>query len=51
MEKASKELDEELVGKDNIIDKKVDTEQKENSVVVTVTYEVIEEIGENEKIE
>ena len=51
VEKASKELDEELVGKDNIIDKKVDTEQKENSVVVTVTYEVIEEIGENEKIE
>ena len=34
-----------------IIDKNVKKEEYENSVIVTVIYSVLENIGENQKIE
>lgn len=44
-------LDERIENKDAIIDKKVTTDETENSVIVTLYYEVLEKIGESKKIE
>ena len=45
----TKEFENELPHKDNIADKNVKTVQKDNSVIVTLIYKVIEEIGEEIK--
>ena len=47
----SKQIESEIVNKESIIGKKVKTVEKENSVIVTVTYEAMESIGEKQKIE
>lgn len=44
------ELDAEIENKDAIVNKNVNTYEKEDGVDVYVTYEVLEEIGTNEKI-
>ncbi len=46
----SKQIESEIVNKESIIGKKVKTVEKENSVIVTVTYEAMESIGEKQKI-
>ena len=45
----SRDLEDELANKESIINKNVKTIQKENSVIVTLNYKVIEEIGEKKK--
>lgn len=45
----TKEFENELPNKENIEDKNVKTIQKDNSVIVTLIYKVIEEIGEEIK--
>lgn len=45
----SNQIEEQIQDKENITGKNVRTVENENSVVVTVTYEVIENIGENQK--
>lgn len=50
-EELSDQIEQEIKDKENIENKKVKTIENENAVVVTVTYEVIENIGENQKIE
>ena len=45
----TKEFENELPNKENIADKNVKTVQKDNSVIVTLIYKVIEEIGEEIK--
>ena len=47
----SYELEQKIENKEDIVDKKMDIEEFENSVVVTVKYGVLENIGENQKIE
>ena len=47
----SPEIEKEIENKDMIIDKNVKKEEYENSVIVTVIYSVLENIGENQKIE
>ena len=47
----SSELEQKIENKEDIVDKKMDIEEFENSVVVTVKYGVLENIGENQKIE
>ena len=44
-------LDEQIENKQNIVNKNVEKEEKESSVIVTLIYEVEENIGENRKIE
>ena len=51
VEDLTKILDEKIQNKDLIVDKNVETEEGENSVIVTLCYEVLEKIGENKKIE
>lgn len=51
VEDLSKEIESEILDKEKIINKNVKTKENEHSVVVTVIYEVIENIGENQKIE
>lgn len=51
VEVLSKQIESEIENKETIIGKKVKTIEKENSVIVTVTYEAMESIGENQKIE
>lgn len=51
IQELSEQLEEEIENKESIIDKKVKTEESENAVVVTVIYEAIESIGENEKLD
>ena len=46
----SPEIEKEIENKDMIIDKNVKKEEYENSVIVTVIYSVLENIGENQKI-
>lgn len=50
-EELSRQIEEEIEQKENIIGKNVKTVEGESSVVITVTYEVLEYIGENQKIE
>lgn len=47
----SSELEQKIEKKEDIVDKKMDIEEYENSVVVTVKYGVLENIEENQKIE
>ena len=51
IEELSKQIEDEIPNKENITGKNVKTVEAENLVTVTVTYEVIENIGENQKIE
>ena len=44
------ELDKEIENKENIVNKNINTYENEGSVDVYVTYEVLENIGTNEKI-
>ena len=44
------ELDNEIEDKNKIVDKVINTHEKEDGLEVVVTYEVIENIGTNEKI-
>ena len=46
----SKEIEEEIPNKEKIYKKNVNTTEEENAVIVTVIYEVLENIGENQKI-
>ena len=48
--KLQKELDNEIIEKDKIVNKNINTYEKEDGVEVYVTYEVLENIGTNEKI-
>lgn len=50
VEDLSNQIENEIQDKEKIIGKNVRTVEGENSVVVTVTYEVLENIGENQKI-
>ncbi len=50
IQELQKELDEEIENKERIVNKNINTYEKENSVDVYVTYEVLENIGTNEKI-
>ena len=45
-----KELDKEIEDKDKIVNKTINTYESEVGVDVYVTYEVLENIGTNEKI-
>ena len=44
------ELESEIENKDNIVNKNINTYENENSIDIYVTYEVLENIGTNEKI-
>lgn len=44
------ELNDEIENKDNIVNKNINTYENENGLDVYVTYEVLENIGTNEKI-
>ena len=50
-EKLSKAIEEDIANKENILEIKVDTTEQEDSVEVCVTYEVLENIENYEKIE
>ena len=50
IQELQEELDKEIENKDSIVGKNVNTYQKEDGVDVFVTYEVLENIGTNEKI-
>lgn len=50
-EELSKQLDTQIANKDSIVGRNVRIQEKENNVCVTVIYEVIETIGENQKFE
>lgn len=50
IEDLEKQLDEEIENKDKIVNKNVNAYEQEDGVDVYVTYEVLENIGTNEKI-
>ena len=50
IEELQKELDEEIENKDKIVNKNINTYEQEDGIDVYVTYEVLENIGTNEKI-
>lgn len=50
IQQIEKELEAEIENKENIINKNVNTYENENSIDIYVTYEVLENIGTNEKI-
>lgn len=50
IEKLEKELDKEIEEKETIVGKNINTYENEDSIDVYVTYEVLENIGTNEKI-
>ena len=50
IEQLQKELDEEIENKENIVNKNINFYEKEKYVEVYVTYEVLENIGTEEKI-
>lgn len=47
----SKKMEEEILESQNIFEKKVEVTENGNSVIITLIYDVLEEIGENKKIE
>ena len=49
-EKLTKELEDEIENKDNIINKQVNTYANEGYIEVEVIYEVLEKIGIKDKI-
>ena len=44
------ELEKEIKNKEKIVNKNINTYEKDDGVEVQVTYEVLENIGTNEKI-
>ncbi len=50
IEELQKQLDEEIENKDKIVNKNINAYEKEDGVDIYVTYEVLENIGTNEKI-
>ena len=50
IEELQKALDQEIENKDKIVNRNINTYEKEDGVEVFVTYEVLENIGTNEKI-
>lgn len=50
IEELQKQLDEEIENKEKIVNKNINTYEKEDGVEIFVTYEVLENIGTNEKI-
>ena len=50
IQQLQKELDDEIVDKEKIVNKNINTYEVENGIDVYVTYEVLENIGTNEKI-
>ena len=50
IEELQKELDEEIENKEKIVNKNINTYEQEDGIEVYVTYEVLENIGTNEKI-
>ena len=50
MKKLEKELNEEIKNTENIVNKQVNTYENEGYIEVEVIYEVIEQIGTEEKI-
>ena len=50
IQELKQELDEEIENKEKIINKNINTYEKQDGVEVYVTYEVLENIGTNEKI-
>ena len=50
IQELEQELDNEIEDKDKIVNKNINTYEKEDGVEVYVTYEVLENIGTNEKI-
>lgn len=50
IEELQKELDDEIENKEKIVNKIINTYEKENGIEVYVTYEVLENIGTKEKI-
>ena len=50
IKKLQDELDKEIENKESIVNKNINTYEKEDSIDVYVTYEVLENIGTNEKI-
>ena len=50
VQELEQELEQEIQDKSKIVNKHINTYEKENGLEVYVTYEVLEEIGTNEKI-
>ena len=50
IQELEEELDREIENKESIVNKQINTYEKEDCIDVYVTYEVIENIGTNEKI-
>lgn len=50
IQELQEELDSKIEDKSKIVNKIISTNEKENGIEVTVTYEVLENIGTNEKI-
>ena len=50
IQQLEQQLDEEIVDKDKIVNKNINTYENQDGVEVEVTYEVLETIGTNEKI-
>lgn len=50
IEELSKQLDNEIIDKNKIVNKNINTYEKEDGIEIFVTYEVLENIGTNEKI-
>ena len=50
IEKLQKELEQEIENKEKVVNKIINTYEKEDGIEVFVTYEVLENIGTNEKI-
>ena len=50
VQQLQKELDDEIEDKDKIVNKIINTYEKEDGIEIFVTYEVLENIGTNEKI-
>ena len=50
VEELQKELDNEIENKEKIVNKIINVYEKEDGIEVYVTYEVLEDIGTNEKI-
>ena len=50
VQQLEEELGNEIENKENIVNKNINTYENENSIDIYVTYEVLENIGTNEKI-
>lgn len=50
IQKIEEKLENEIENKENIVNKNINTYENENSIDIYVTYEVLENIGTNEKI-